>query len=110
MQETNQTVHPEVIREMEHERYVSPVEGALWMVTLSRTGLEDVGEAWPELLGTCVEEINGDSTSGILFPRFGLRYQLDIHEKIAVCSWVLHGQAGDGATDRGLQVSAGQSS
>lgn len=53
---------------------------------------EDVGEAWPEPLGTCVEKINGDGASGILFSRFGLRYQLDIHEKIAVCSWVSTGR------------------
>lgn len=35
---------------------------------------EDVGEVWFELLGICVEKINGDGVSGILFFRFGLRY------------------------------------
>lgn len=88
VQETNQTVHPEVISEMEHEGRVSPVEGAHWLVTLNRIGLGGYRRGLlrnfcPEQLGTCVEEINGDGASGILFSRFGLRFQLDIHEKLS---------------------------
>lgn len=58
----------------------------------------------------CVEEIKGDDASGVLFPRFGLRCQLDIHGKIAVCSWVSKGRRAVQPQNRGLQASAGQGS
>lgn len=72
VQETDQTVYPEVIREVEHEGCVSPVEGAYRLVTLNRSGWGRMWERlglshWEHVLRRLMEMVQ----VGFCFPGLG---------------------------------------